>query len=431
MVIRIARLRAERAKLLGYDNWAAYQLEDQTAKNVATVNKLLSDLTTPAVENARREAHDIQQVIDQEKGGFEVAASDWDYYSEKVRKARFNFDESELRPYFELNHVIVDGVFYAAGKLYGLSFKERHDLPVYRRDVRVFEVFDFSGQHLAFFIGDYYARPSKRGGAWMNEYVSQNELFGTQPIVANHLNIPKPPPGEPTLLTYDEVRTAFHEFGHALHGMFSQVKYPRFSGTSVPRDFVEYPSQVNEMWAAWPEVLAHYAKHYKTGAAIPKELLDKVLAAEKFNQGYKTTEYLAASLLDQAWHQLTPEQVPNDALAFEAEALKKARIDFAPVPPRYRSTYFSHIFSSGYSAGYYSYIWSEVLDADSVEWFKQHGGLTRENGDHFREALLSRGGSADAMKLFHDFIGRDPYLEPLLERRGLKPSDAQESAAPK
>ncbi|MBV9009346.1 MAG: M3 family metallopeptidase [Verrucomicrobia bacterium] len=430
VVIRIARLRAERAKLLGYDNWAAYQLEDQTARNVSTVNKLLADLTTPAVENARREAHDIQHVIDNEKGGFQLAACDWDYYSEKVRKARFNFDESELRPYFELNHVINDGVFYAAWRLYGITFKERHDLPVYQPDVRVFEVFDSNGQHLAFFIGDYYARPSKRGGAWMNEYVSQNELFGTQPIVANHLNIPKPPAGKPTLLTYDEVRTAFHEFGHALHGMFSQVKYPRFSGTNVPRDFVEYPSQVNEMWAAWPEVLAHYATHYETGAPIPKELLDKVVAAEKFNQGYKTTEYLAASLLDQAWHQLTPAHVPDDALAFEADALKRARVDFAPVPPRYRSPYFSHIFSSGYSAGYYSYIWSEVLDADTVEWFKQHGGLNRENGDRFRQSLLSRGGSTDAIKLFHDFIGRDPYLEPLLQRRGLTSSDARESTAP-
>src|SRR5437773_2023189 len=342
--------------------------------------------------------------------------------------ARNAFDESELRPYYELNHVILDGVFFAAGKLYGLTFKERHDLPVYQPDVRVFEVYDRDGQPLALFLGDYYARPSKRGGAWMNAYVQQSGLFATKPVVANHLNIPKPPPGEPTLLTHDDVRTAFHEFGHALHGMFSNVKYPRFSGTSVPRDFVEYPSQVNEMWATWPEVLKNYAKHYKTGEPIPQALLDKVVAAEKFNQGFKTTEYLSATLLDQAWHQLNPGDVPKDAIAFEAQALHKAGVDFPPVPPRYRSPYFSHAFAGGYSAGYYSYIWSEVLDADSVEWIKEHGGLKRENGDRFRATLLSRGGSADALGLFKNFVGREPYIEPLLQRRGLdRPPGADES----
>ena len=418
-VLRTAQLRAEKAKLLGYTNWAAYQLEDQTAHDVPTVNKLLSDLAPPAVANAKGEASDMQKIVDQEKGGFEIASWDWPFYSEKVRKARYAFDESELRPYYELNHVILDGVFFAAGKLYGLTFKERHDIPVYQPDVRVFEVYDRDGKPLALFLGDYYARPSKRGGAWMNAYVQQSDLFATKPVVANHLNIPKPPPGEPTLLTHDEVRTAFHEFGHALHGMFSNVKYPRFSGTSVPRDFVEYPSQVNEMWATWPEVLKNYAKHYKTGESIPQALLDKVMAAEKFNQGYKTTEYLSASLLDQAWHQLNPPDVPKDAVAFEAEALHKAGVDFPPVPPRYRSFYFSHAFAGGYSAGYYSYIWSEVLDADTVEWFKEHGGLKRENGDRFRAMLLSRGGSADALGLFKNFVGRDPYVEPLLKRRGL------------
>ncbi|PYK12698.1 MAG: dipeptidyl carboxypeptidase II [Verrucomicrobia bacterium] len=419
IVTRTAQLRAEKAKLLGYANWAAYQLEDQTAHDVPTVNKLLSDLAPPAVANAKREATDMQKIVDQEKGGFQIASWDWPFYSEKVRKARYAFDESELRPYYELNHVILDGVFFAAGKLYGLTFKERHDIPVYQPDVRVFEVYDRDGKPLALFLGDYYARPSKRGGAWMNAYVQQSDLFGTKPVVANHLNIPKPPPGEPTLLTHDEVRTAFHEFGHALHGMFSNVKYPRFSGTSVPRDFVEYPSQVNEMWATWPEVLKNYAKHYKTGEPIPQALLDKVIAAEKFNQGYKTTEYLSASLLDQAWHQLNPSDVPQDAVAFEAEALHKAGVDFSPVPPRYRSFYFSHAFAGGYSAGYYSYLWSEVLDADTVEWFKEHGGLKRENGDRFRAMLLSRGGSADALGLFKNFVGRDPYIEPLLRRRGL------------
>ncbi|MFZ0915938.1 MAG: M3 family metallopeptidase [Candidatus Udaeobacter sp.] len=419
IVMRTAQLRADKAKLLGYANWAAYQLEDQTAHDVPTVNKLLGDLAPPAVANARREAADMQKVVDEENGGFQVDAADWAFYSEKVRKARYAFDESELRPYFELNHVILDGVFFAAGKLYGLTFKERHDIPVYQPDVRVFEVYDRDGKPLALFLGDYYARPSKRGGAWMNAYVQQSDLFATKPVVANHLNIPKPPPGEPTLLTHDEVRTAFHEFGHALHGMFSKVKYPRFSGTSVPRDFVEYPSQVNEMWATWPEVLKNYAKHYKTGEPIPQALLDKVTAAEKFNQGYKTTEYLSASLLDQAWHQLNPSDIPKDAVAFETEALHKAGVDFPPVPPRYRSFYFSHAFAGGYSAGYYSYLWSEVLDADTVEWIKQHGGLKRENGDRFRAMLLSRGGSADALELFKNFVGRDPYIEPLLKRRGL------------
>lgn len=422
VVMRIAQLRAERARLLGYANHAAYQLEDQTAGNVPTVNKLLADLAPPAVTNARHEAADMQKIVEEEKGAFPIASWDWDFYSEKVRKARYAFDESEIRPYFELNHVIQDGVFFAAGKLYGLTFKERHDLPVYQPDVRVWEVYDADGKPLALFLGDYYARPSKRGGAWMNAYVQQSDLFGTKPVVANHLNIPKPPEGEPTLLTYDEVRTAFHEFGHALHGMFSKVKYPRFSGTSVPRDFVEYPSQVNEMWSIWPEVLKNYAKHYKTGEPIPQTLLDKVMAAQKFNEGFKTTEYLSAAILDQAWHQLAPAEIPKDAMAFEASVLQKGGVAFDPVPPRYRSPYFSHIFASGYSAGYYSYLWSEVLDADTVEWIKQHGGLKRENGDRFRQMLLSRGGSADALGLFKAFVGRDPYIEPLLERRGLAPS---------
>ena len=434
VVLRTSQLRAEKAKLLGYTNWAAYQLEDQTAHDVPTVNKLLGDLAPPAVANAKREAADIQKIGDQENGRSQVAAWDWDFYSEKVRKARYAFDESELRPYYELNHVILDGVFFAAGKLYGLTFKERHDLPVYQPDVRVFEVYDRDGQPLALFLGDYYARPSKRGGAWMNAYVQQSGLFATKPVVANHLNIPKPPPGEPTLLTHDEVRTAFHEFGHALHGMFSNVKYPRFSGTSVPRDFVEYPSQVNEMWATWPEVLKNFAKHYQTGEPMPQALLDKVEAAEKFNQGYKTTEYLSASLLDQAWHQLNPSQIPTDAIVFEKEALHKAGVDFPSVPPRYRSFYFSHAFAGGYSAGYYSYLWSEVLDADSVEWIKEHGGLKRENGDRFRETLLSRGGSADALSLFKNFTGRDPYIEPLLKRRGLDrapgPDDTKPATSP-
>jgi peptidyl-dipeptidase Dcp len=420
-VARLARARAERAVLLGYATYADFQLEDQTAHTVATVNKLLTDLAPPAVANARREAAAMQAIVDREHGGFQVGAADWAFYAEKVRLAQYGFDGAQLRPYFELNHVLLDGVFYAAHRLYGISFTERHDLPVYQPDVRVFEVTDADGSPLALFLVDYYARPSKRGGAWMNAYVSQSQLLGLKPVIANHLNIPKPPAGEPTLLTFDEVRTAYHEFGHALHGMFSRVRYPRFSGTRVPRDFVEYPSQANEMWAIWPEVVKNYAKHYQTGAPIPAELLDQMLATQKFNEGYRTTEYLAATLLDQAWHQLKPADVPDadGLLAFEAAALHRAGVDFAPVPPRYRTTYFAHAFSQGYAAGYYSYLWSEVLAADTTDWFQQHGGLTRENGDRFRRTVLSRGGSQEAMSLFRNFTGSEPQIGPLLKKRGL------------
>jgi len=419
VVLKLAKLRADKAVLLGYPNYAAYSLDDQTAKTTANVNKLLSDLAKPAINNAHKEAAEIQKVIDADKGGFQAGASDWAFYSDKVRAAKYAFDENSLRPYFELDSVLLKGIFFAANKEYGISFKERHDLPVWNPDVRTFDVTDADGKPLAIFILDIYARPNKQGGAWMNEYVSQSSLLGTHPVIANHWNLPKPAAGQPTLLTYDEVKTGFHEFGHALHGMFSNVKYPRFSGTNVPRDFVEYPSQVNEMWALWPEVLSNYAKHYKTGAPMPKELVDKVQAAKKFNQGFITSEYLSASLLDQRWHQLSPNQIPTDVLAFEAASLKDAGVDYALVPPRYRTTYFSHVFSNGYSAGYYGYLWAEKLDADTVDWFTKSGGLSRKNGDHFRKTLLSRGGSADAMSLFHDFRGRDPVIEPLLERRGL------------
>jgi peptidyl-dipeptidase Dcp len=361
----------------------------------------------------------MQQQIDADMGGFALGAADWPYYAEKVRKARYDFDEAQVRPYLEYNRVLTDGVFFAASKLYGLDFKERKDLPVYNPDVRVFEVYDANHHQLGLFLMDPYARANKRGGAWKNDYVKQSRLTGLQPVVANHLNIPKPAAGAPTLMTFDEVETMFHEFGHALHALFSSVSYPRFGGSGVPRDFVEYPSQVNEMWATWPEVLAHYAKHYQTGVAIPQALLDKMAAAKKFNQGYATTEYLAAALLDQRWHQLTPEQVPADVLAFEAQALKDAGVDFPLVPPRYRTTYFSHIFSGGYAANYYAYLWSEKLDADTVEWFKENGGLTRQNGNKFRAALLSRGGSMDAMQMFRAFRGRDPDIKALLARKGL------------
>ncbi|MCH7680316.1 M3 family metallopeptidase [candidate division KSB1 bacterium] len=420
VLTKVIKLRAKRAQLLGYANHAAYRLENQTARTAEAVNQRLATLAPAAVANTKREAADLQKMIAADGHDFELASWDWAYYAEKVRKARYDFDDSQLRPYFELDNVLQKGVFYAANRLYGLTFKERTDLPVYHPDVRVFEVSDADGTTLALFLGDYYARSSKRGGAWMNAYVKQSDLLNTKPVIANHQNVSKPPEGEPALMTFDEVTTMFHEFGHALHGMFSNVRYPYFAGTSVPRDFVEYPSQVNEMWAIWPEVLKNYAVHHETGEPMPTELLDKVLAAQKFNQGFATTEYLAACLLDQAWHQITPDQVPNgDGLvAFETNALEAAGVALDAVPPRYRSTYFSHIIG-GYSAGYYSYIWSEVLDADTVEWFKENGGLNRENGDHFRKTLLSRGGSADAMTIFKTFRGAEPNIQPLLERRGL------------
>lgn len=419
LVLDLARARAERARLLGYPSHAAYMLEDQTAKTTDAVNKLLGEFAAPAVRNAKKEGDEIQKAIDADGGKFQATAYDWNFYSDKVRQARYAFDQNQLRPYFEYNTVLLNGVFFAATKEYGITFKERHDLPVYDADVRVFDVFDTDGKQMAIFLHDPYARANKRGGAWMNAYVGQNKLLGTHPVIANHLNIPKPAAGEPTLLTYDEVRTMFHEFGHALHGMFSNVKYPRFSGTRVPRDYVEFPSQVNEMWMAWPEVLANYAKHYQTGAPMPKELLDKVQASAKFNEGYRTTEYLAASILDQKWHQLGADQIPSDVLGFEATALHDAGVDFPLVPPRYRTTYFSHVFSGGYSAGYYGYLWAEKLDADTVEWFKENGGLLRKNGDRFRQMLLSRGGTMDAMDMYRNFRGRDAKIEPLLERRGL------------
>ena len=418
IIADIMKLRAERATLLGYPNHAAFSLDNQTAKTTEAVNARLTALAPVAVANARVEAAALQALIDAEGGDFELAPWDWAFYTEKLRAQKYAFDESQLKPYFELDNVLTKGVFYAAEKLYGITFSLREDLPVYHETVRVWEVRNADGSELALFIEDMYARPSKRGGAWAMSYVSQSGLFGTRPVSANHLNIPRPPEGEPTLLTWDEVTTLFHEFGHALHAMFADVQYPSSLGT--PRDFVEYPSQVNEMWADWPEILANYAVHYETGEPLPAELLAKVTETALFNEGFRSTEYLAASLLDQAWHQQTVDTLPDaeGVLEFEAQALSSAGADFEAVPPRYRTTYFSHIVG-GYSAGYYSYIWSEVLDADTVEWFKENGGLKRENGDHFRATLLSRGGADDAMQLYRNFRGRDAELEPLLKRRGL------------
>ena len=420
ILTNVLRLRAEKAKLLGYENHAAYTLEVQTAQTPQAVNERLRSLAPKSLANANREASDLQEMINASGESFSLSSWDWDYYTEKVRAERYSFDASQLKPYFEMDNVLQNGVFFAANQLFGLSFTERFDLPTYQEDVRVFEVFEEDGSTLALFIFDGYARSSKRGGAWMNSYVSQSKLSGNLPVVANHQNVAKPPKGEPTLMSFDEVITMFHEFGHALHGMFSNVNYPYFSGTSVPRDFVEYPSQVNEMWAVWPSILKNYAIHYETGELMPQELLDKVLETQKFNQGFATTEYLAASILDQALHQLNENEIPSaeDLIDFEKQALEDGGIAFNAVPPRYRSTYFSHIIG-GYSAGYYSYIWSEVLDADTVDWFKENGGLRRENGDHFRLSLLSRGGSREALSLYKDFRGRDAEIQPLLDRKGL------------
>ncbi|WP_374013869.1 M3 family metallopeptidase [Pseudoxanthomonas koreensis] len=424
IVAQVMKLRAERAALLGYPNHAAFSLEEATAKTPQAVNEMLGKLAPAAVANARREAAELQKMIDAEQAAkgeptFELAPWDWAYYAEKVRQATYDFDESQLMPYLEMKNVLENGVLFAATQLYGITFKERTDLPRYHPDTWTYDVFDADGSQLAIFIFDPYARASKRGGAWMNSYVSQSGLRDTRPVVANHQNITKPASG-PTLLTWDEVTTMFHEFGHALHGMFSDVEYPYFSGTSVPRDFVEFPSQVNEMWADWPSVLANYARHHETGESMPQALLDKVLAAARFNQGFATTEYLGAAMLDQRWHQIGPDQVPSAeaVMQFEADALAADAIAYAPVPPRYRTPYFSHIMG-GYSAGYYAYIWSEVLDANTRDWMRNHGGLTRENGDHLRATLLSRGGSKDAMQLFRDFAGHDPAIEPLLAKRGL------------
>ncbi len=421
IVRRVVELRARRAQMLGYDTHADYILERQTAGSVETVNDMHRQVVPIAFEAARAEGADIQAIIDEiEDEPFELASWDWSYYAEKVRQRRFDFDESQIRPYFELDNVLENGVFYSAEKLFGITFKERPDLPTYHPDVRVWEVFEEDGTGLGLMIGDFYSRSNKRGGAWMNSYRIHSRLLGGHPVTGNHLNIPKPPEGEPTLMTWDEVTTLFHEFGHVIHGLFSDVQYPTFAATAVPRDFVEYPSQVYEMWAAWPEVLANYARHYETGEQIPQDLLDRVLAAETFNQGFRTAEYISASVIDQEWHQLQPDDVPpaEEAMDFEANVLAEWEMDYTPVPPRYRTPYFSHMMG-GYSAGYYSYIWSEILDADSVLWIKENGGLDRETGQHFRDTILSRGGSKDAMDLYYDFAGRQPTIEPVLERRGL------------
>jgi len=422
---RMSQLRAEKAQLLGYPTWAAYALVTQGAKTPENAVKLLTDLVPPATARAREEAADMQKLIDSQGGGFKLQPWDWQYYSEQVRKAKYDLDESQIMPYFELNSVLQNGVFFAANKMYGLTFKERHDIPVYHPDVRVFEVFDADGSSLALFYADYFKRDNKSGGAWMDQFVDQSRLTGWKPVVYNVANFTKPAAGQPALLTYDDVTTMFHEFGHALHGMFSRVGYPTLSGTNVPRDFVEFPSQFNEHWAMEPTVFANYAKHHQTGAPMPQALVDKIKLSRSFNQGFAFTELLGASLLDFAWHTLPPGTTPSDVDAFEAASLKRFNVAMPEVPPRYRSTYFSHIWDGGYSAGYYAYTWSEVLDDDAYAWFKEHGGMTRANGTRFRDMILSRGGTEDAATLYRTFRGRDPNVDALLEERGLKGGTTQ------
>jgi len=422
IVLRLARLRAEHARLLGFEHHADYVAQDSTARTANAVAQMLERLAPAAVANARRDAEVLQAALEEDHPGERLAPWDWEFYSEKVRRERFEVDDAALRPYLELERVLHDGVFAAATGLYGITFTERPDLPAYHEDARVFEVHDADGSDLGLFVLDVFTRAAKRGGAWMNNLVDQSHLLGEAPVVVNNLNVPKPPPGQPALLAWDEVITLFHEFGHALHGLLSDVRYPSQSGTEVPRDFVEYPSQVNEMWAWHPEILAAYAVHHATGEPIPAEWVERKLASRQWGEGQRTTEYLAAAILDQAWHRLAPEEVPSDVEeveAFEAAALERAGIAFELVPPRYRTTYFNHAFGGGYSAAYYSYVWSEVLDADTVEWFEENGGLDRRNGDRFREVLLSRGGSRDPMASFAELRGREPRIEPLLARRGL------------
>lgn len=419
LLLEMVKLRAQRAHLMGFKSHAEYVLSEQTAGHPDRVHEMLRKIAPAAVANARAEGAAIQEMIDGENGNFELASWDWSLYTERVRLAKYNVDTSKFKPYFELERVLNDGVFWAATKLFGIKFTPRSDLQAYHPEARVWEVHNEDGSALGLYIGDFYTRDSKRGGAWMSAFVEQSHLLGQLPVVFNNMNVPKPSEGTPTLLTFDETSTLFHEFGHALHGLLSNVTYPRFSGTSVERDFVEFPSQVNEMWMLWPEVLANYAKHYETGEDLPLEWVENLNRAETFNQGFETTSYLAAAILDLAWHSLTVEDRVEDVESFEAGAIAGYGLDYAPVHTRYRSTYFSHIFDGGYSAGYYGYIWSEVLDADTVDWFKANGGLTRSNGQRFRDSLLSRGGSTDSLGMFKTFTGHEAAIEPLLKRRGL------------
>ena len=420
LVRQMVSLRADKAKLLGFENFASWRLQNTMAKKPEAVLDLFAQLVPAATAKARAEAGDIQKMIEKEGGDFKLEPWDWNFYAEKVRKAKYDLDEDEVKPYFELHSVLENGVFYAATKLYGITFKKRTDLPVYQEDMMVYELFNEDGSALGLFYADYYARPSKSGGAWMDNFVTQSKLYHKKPVIYNVLNIAKPAAGEPTLLTFDEVETMFHEFGHALHGFFADQQYPSLSGTSVARDFVEFPSQANEPWALYPEVLAHYAIHYKDGSKLPQELITKIKNASTFNQGYSMVEILAASNLDMLWHKIAPGTEIPDVNAFENDALKSVDLLMKEVPTRYRSTYFAHIFAGGYSAGYYSYLWTEVLAHDTFDYFKKHGGLTRENGQRYRDMILSRGNTLDLEKMYEDFRGSAPTIEPMIEARGLE-----------
>jgi peptidyl-dipeptidase Dcp len=421
-VARLAQLRAQKAKLLGHPNFAAWKLEDQMAKTPEAALQFMDAIVPAATAKAAREAQDIQAVIDAQKGGFQLEPWDWNFYAEQVRKARYNLEDAQVKPYFEIDNVLQNGVFYAANQLYGLTFKERHDLPVYHPDVRVFEVFDAGGKHLALFYCDYFKRDNKNGGAWMSNFVEQSHLLGNLPVVYNVANLPKPAGGEPALISFTDVITMFHEFGHALHGMFSDAEYPTLAGTSTARDFVEFPSQFNEHWALYPSIFTHYAKHYKTGLPMPEELAAQIRKSETFNKGYDMTEVLAAAELDMQWHLLTPTAPLQNPDKFEKQALEKTHLNVSYVPPRYRSTYFSHIWGGGYSASYYAYLWTEMLADDAYQWFVENGGLTRANGDRFRQMVLSRGNTEDLAKMYESWRGAPPNTKAMLKHRGLEDS---------
>jgi peptidyl-dipeptidase Dcp len=424
-IARLAQLRAQKGALLGFPNFAAWNLTDQMAKTPDAAIKFIDALVPASTARAGREGDDIQALIDSQRGGFKLEPWDWEFYSEQVRKAKYDLDESQIKPYFELNSVLENGVFYAAHELYGLTFKERKDLPVYQQDVRVFEVFDADGKSMALWYCDYFKRDNKNGGAWMSSLVNQSKLLNEKPVVFNVANFEKPAPGQPALLSFDDVTTMFHEFGHALHGMFADTKYPSLSGTQVPRDFVEFPSQFNEHWASYPAVFAHYAKHYKSGEPMPADLVAKIVKSKTFNQGYDLTEILAAADLDMQWHILPANASLQDPDVFEKAALDKTHLALQTVPPRYRSSYFLHIWANGYDAGYYAYLWTEMLDDDAFQWFLDNGGMTRANGDRFRHMVLSRGNTEDLDKMYSTWLGKEPNIEPMLKFRGLKEEDAK------
>ncbi|MGB6696713.1 MAG: M3 family metallopeptidase, partial [Terracidiphilus sp.] len=424
-IARLAQLRSQKAALLGFPNFAAWNLTDQMAKTPEAAIHFIDALVPASTARAKREGADIQALIDSQHGGFTLEPWDWEFYSEQVRKARYDLDEAEIKPYFELNNVLENGVFYAAHELYGLTFKERHDIPVWQQDVRVFQVFDADGKPMALWYCDYFKRDNKNGGAWMDQLASQSKLLNQLPVVFNVANFEKPGPGQPALLSFDDVTTMFHEFGHALHGMFANTEYPSLSGTQTPRDFVEFPSQFNEHWASYPAVFDHYAKHYKTGEPMPAELKAKIEKSKTFNEGYDLTELLAAARLDMNWHTLPASAPLEDPDVFEKDALEKTHLALSAVPPRYRSSYFLHIWANGYEAGYYAYLWTEMLDDDAFQWFLDHGGMTRANGDRFRQMVLSRGNTEDLDKMYKAWLGGEPNIEPMLKFRGLKEGDAK------